>query len=298
MFSFRYYTTVVALIVLALVLQVIVGVLAIFVTQTRNYYQKYHSDMCEEFRANWCACISRQRDSRPTSGVDNLGFRTTSGVDNIGCRPTSGVDNLGLNVSSVEVHVEEEELGGIKRNGLGALMDPAWSLPTASNTDLDELASDMEESVSVRLMRAEIIAIEAQVELDRLNLDHAREKKRTLSSSMGKVSGSEIHTDVPEAGQEETCATGTVQSETHKRLMTIEADIAKCEATIKRALVLRRQHEFLSTYVDGTHDEEILKKVSFWQNVINYLLYAVFTCNAFITGLGVSGGQDNSTGGN
>ena len=40
-----------------------------------------------------------------------------------------------------------------------------------------------------------------------------------------------------------------------------------------------------------------MRKVSFWQNIINDLLFAVFTCNAFITDLGIGDGGNGSTSG-
>ena len=210
----------------------------------------------------------------------------------------TGSDNLALRVSSVEVQVGEEEFGRVKRKSGGGLNDPEWNLPTASIKNMYESAGSMEEALSVWLMRAEINAIEAQVDLGRHTRDREREKTRKLRSNIGKANDRESDTAVPEAVQEETGASSTARSDAQERLTAIEAEIAKCEATIRRADVLRRQHEFLSTHVVGTHDEDVLKKVSFWQNIINYLLYAVFTCNAFITGLGVSGGQDTSSGGN
>ena len=167
------------------------------------------------------------------------------------------------------------------------------------------MAGNMQESLSVRHMRAEIRAIEAQEDLDRLRRDYLKEKKRMMNSKKAQANDVEHLTEgVPnaytiavEAWKDDVSANRADLTQNQKRLMAIEAMIAKCEATIRRANVLRRQHELLTTYVDGTQNEEMLKNVSFWQNIINYLLYAVFTCNAFITGLGVSDGVKGSTGG-
>ena len=135
--------------------------------------------------------------------------------------------------------------------------------------------------------------------LDRLNRLFERETKRRESFEANKVNdrrhhnedGSSDMTKAMEAGQEDNDS-----EESHKRLLNIEARIVKCEATIRRLDVLRLQDKLLSGYVDEAEADRVLKKVSFWHNVINYLLYTVFICNAFITGLGVTGGQGGASG--
>ena len=47
------------------------------------------------------------------------------------------------------------------------------------------------------------------------------------------------------------------------------------------------QMQYLETRVDAIRNEEMLKNVTFWQQIINYIFYAIFVMNAFITGLGI-----------
>ncbi|KAI0235232.1 hypothetical protein LSAT2_014290 [Lamellibrachia satsuma] len=302
----RYYTIVIVLIVIALVLQVVIGIIAIFVTHTRNYYEKYHSDMCSEFTSDWFKCFWRDHNDAPPQGVVNLG----------------------LDVSSVEVVVGEDALGCGPRNGVAATGDLAWKLSTTTKKGVDAVTAEINESISVRLLQAELSAIEAEAELHRLNQQLARETKRfetykvndsnrhaedspsdltkalevtheeVDSSDLTKaleagpeVVGSSLITQALEARQKRVNGNEKDMGESQKRLLEIEAEIVKCEATIRRLDVLRRQDKLLSGYVDDAQMANVLKKVSFWQNVINYLLYTVFICNAFITGLGVTGGQ-------
>ena len=77
---------------------------------------------------------------------------------------------------------------------------------------------------------------------------------------------------------------------TEKRLLDIDAGLQQCGATMRRLDVLRRQNELLS----GNVEEAVLKRVTFWQNTINYLLYVVFACNAFIASFGMTLGSNGA----
>ena len=208
------------------------------------------------------------------------------------------VDDLGLDASTVEVVIGEDAVGGGSRNGEEAVGDHVWKIPIAKNEGLYTVTKDVHDSLSVRLLQAELAAIQAEVELDRLNGLFERETKRRESFEANKVNDRRHHnedgsSDMTKALQAEQ---GKIDSmESHKRLLEIEAGIVKCDTTIRRLDVLRGQDKLLSGYVDEAEADSVLKKVSFWQNVINYLLYTVFICNAFITGLGVTGGQGGAS---
>ena len=70
------------------------------------------------------------------------------------------------------------------------------------------------------------------------------------------------------------------------------------EATQRKKELLKKQEEqkineargeVLMDMVEDIRKDRVLKQISFWQGVINYLLYFVFIFNAFITGLGLFG---------
>ena len=211
------------------------------------------------------------------------------------------VDDLGSDASTVEVVIGKDALGGGMRKGEKAVGDHVWKIQIAKKDGLDTVAKDVHESLSVQLLQAELAAIEAEAELDRLNGLHEREAKRRENFEANKVNDRRHHkedgsSDMTKALEAEQ---GNIDSmESHKRLLEIETGIVKCETTIRRLDVLRRQDKLLSGYVDEAEADIVLKKVSFWQNVINYLLYTVFICNAFITGLGVTGGHGGASWGN
>ena len=163
-------------------------------------------------------------------------------------------------------------------------IDPLLILSITTKSRIEEVASEVYDTMTVRLMQAELTAIESQAELDLL-----KEHLASITDGIGKEGheGDGLFDAIHEAGP----AVGDANAlEIQKQVLTIKSSMAKCEASIRRVDVLRSQEKVLASYVDDALAETVLKKVSFWQNVINYLLYMVFICNAFITGLGVTGG--------
>ena len=184
----------------------------------------------------------------------------------------------------------DETLGGrTTQNSSEAADDTKWVLPEASKDGLESVTRDVHLSMTVRLLRAELAAIEAEAELKKLNRQLENESKQPESSAT--ENGTNGGTSSPEAGQNEETQKKKDPKETAKRIHEMKARTLKCDETLQQVSVLRRQNELLCRYIGDSDADNILKRVQFWQNFINYLLYIVFICNAFITGLGVSGGQ-------
>ena len=216
------------------------------------------------------------------------------------------MDNPGLDVSRIEVVVGEDALDNGNRNSTNAAANPMWVLPEATKAGLHAVARDVHVSFSVRLLQAELAAIEAEAELADLNRQLERETRRLDTFIIDKVKDRVRHTDNDvtkslEAGENQSALESSQEkrfTESQNRISEIEEKIIKCEAIVRHLKVIRRQKDLLGDHVDETKASNVLKKVQFWQNVINYLLYVVFICNAFITGLGVTGGQAADSGGN
>ena len=189
--------------------------------------------------------------------------------------------------------------GRTAQNGTGAAEDPKWVLPETSKDGLESVTRDVHLSMTVRLLRAELTAIEAEAELKKLNrqLENLENEMKQPESSATE-SGASEGTNSPESGQNEAGSVSVPEAqktkdpkETAKRIQETKAKTLECEEALQQVSVLRRQNELLCRYVGDSDANNILKRVQYWQNFINYLLYIVFICNAFITGLGVSGGQ-------
>ncbi|KAK2138449.1 hypothetical protein NP493_7728g00006, partial [Ridgeia piscesae] len=81
----------------------------------------------------------------------------------------------------------------------------------------------------------------------------------------------------------------------------LKARIKKAKAEKQKHEMKRRDRKTLTTMedllADRLHDlrmESLLKRLSFWQSVLNFVLYAVFLCNAFVTGLGAASGSTSA----
>ncbi|KAK2181452.1 hypothetical protein NP493_397g01010 [Ridgeia piscesae] len=276
----RYYKIVIVLIGIALAIQVVIGILAIFVTHTRNYYKKYRTDMCSETGATLCGCFPCcDKTARAT-----------------------GVDSHGLGVSTVELVVDETLGGRTTQNSSEAADDNKWVLPEASKDGLESVTRDVHLSMTVRLLRAELAAIEAEAELKKLNRQLENESKQPESSAT--ENGTNGGTSSPEAGQNEETQKKKDPKETAKRIHEMKARTLNVESLVVRGClyaqrldVLWHNEYALAGYDDNSLEQHVLKKVSFWQNVINYLLYIVFVCNIFVTGLGVTGHHGETSGG-
>ena len=150
----------------------------------------------------------------------------------------------------------------------------------------------LHESLSKELMKAEMENIKVEIKLERLNAQLEKETKRRHRPEIIEENASiDTVRDGPEFDE-----FAVSKKESHESDMSdIEQDVRECEETKQHLLALRRQVTLLSGAADEAQSDYILKKVSFWQHVINYLLYIVFICNAFIAGLGVTGrGGGNS----
>ena len=49
------------------------------------------------------------------------------------------------------------------------------------------------------------------------------------------------------------------------------------------------QGKILTEEANEIRKSKVLKIISFWQHILNYIFYAVFILNIFITGLGIAG---------
>ena len=172
---------------------------------------------------------------------------------------------------------------------------PKVETPTVTKNGICVNANDIAAVLHKQLVQAKLAAIEAEAERDSLNLQLEMETKRrrdvaiTLEAAVKEAVSSDVTGHLEKTKQE--------QSESGKSLAELEKGIAGCDATINQVDVLRRQDQLMVEYHENKLEQYVLKKVSFWQNIINYLLYTVFVCNVFITGLGVTGHHGGTSGG-
>ena len=195
-----------------------------------------------------------------------------------------GVDNQALEISSIEVALGKDVIDGNSRSPVDVASDALWTTGMTAKNGMFDTLYEKHEMLSMRLMDAEMENIEAEIQLERLKIQLEKETKRRHRPEAIEENASIDTVDGPES------------HESDFRVLNIEQNVEKCEASKRRLLVLRRQVALLSGAADDAQSDFILKKVSFWQHVINYLLYIVFICNAFITGMGVTGSTSGTAG--
>ena len=89
-----------------------------------------------------------------------------------------------------------------------------------------------------------------------------------------------------------------------QRLSEISSQLEKANkektgyAEIQRTLhISTAQGKILTETANEIQKSKVLKIISYWQHVLNYIFYIVFIINIFITGLGIAGSENIKAGG-
>ena len=161
--------------------------------------------------------------------------------------------------------------------------DAFWSTVMMEKNGIDDDdIYDLHKAWSLRQMQLEMADIKAEIELVRLEEQLVKETKRSETSI--EDDPNDIR---PEPEQVEATANKHDSGESVNSVLGIQKEILECKATRRRFHILGRQVNLLSEAADNVQLKGIQKRVACWQHVINYLLYTIFVCNAFITGMGV-----------
>ena len=88
-----------------------------------------------------------------------------------------------------------------------------------------------------------------------------------------------------------------------QRLSEISSQLEKANkekkgyAEIQRTLhISTAQGKILTETANEIQKSKVLKIISYWQHVLNYIFYIVFILNIFITGLGIAGSENIKVG--
>ena len=122
--------------------------------------------------------------------------------------------------------------------------------------------------LSAALMESNITSVEAHIQSDYL--------RRQLQR---------LHAEHGQTVQDLSTASGTVEVEIYECTQRIEQYAEK----LRLNKVIHGQYDMVHDAAEDIRKNHALKRVSFWQHNMNYLLYFVFICNTFITGLGIVG---------
>ena len=108
-------------------------------------------------------------------------------------------------------------------------------------------------------------------------IDDAKEKLKELHSKKDQLSDSEFQDKISEISS---------QIEKANKEKTGYAEIQR---TLQ---ISTAQGKILTETANEIKKSKVLKIISYWQHVLNYIFYIVFILNIFITGLGLAGGEN------
>ena len=264
----RYYYIVLVLIVMSLALQILAGLIALALSHMKSYYTKHQEDCCSQLCSNLCSCRLGCDMREEARRDDKYVVQTESGGADGG---GGGVDNRGLNLTLTT-----------------ARRDEVTPTPYAPPTGCCPWVLT---SVSVNVMPQEDARLEART--DRLVAE--------MMESDLLVAAADVEIEYQEKLRDETIRKRgeLMVKDFDKSLAACEVKIAIYQRTKRRNDVIHAQSDILSELAEDATKRRILKRLSFWQHYLNYILYFVFIFNIFITGLGVaptvSSGVANAT---
>ena len=108
-------------------------------------------------------------------------------------------------------------------------------------------------------------------------IDDAKEKLKELNSKKDQLSDSEFQDRFSEISS---------QIEKANKEKTSYAEIQR---TLR---ISTAQGNILTETANEIKKSKVLKIISYWQHVLNYIFYTVFILNIFITGLGIAGSEN------
>ena len=258
----RYYSIVIVLICLSLALQVVAGIIALFVSHLRVYFTRYHDDAMEDICENLCCCraMCRTRTPQPhLSGVDK-GDRLDG---NEAEKPSKRVAE-GLPLAT-RLNTSRKVTTNCSPCCITARIFP----------DYDYAIIDAYEEWRLHYTEKELGAAVAELEIKHL--------MGTIEDARGKLGILEQHKteyDIEEF-QKRFDEIQTKTEEAAERKLQFE-DVQQ------QAKISQARGDILWERANAVRKNQVLKRASFWQHTINYIFYVVFVLNVFITGLGIT----------
>ncbi len=252
-----YFTVAISLVSASLALQIIAGILSLTVANILRYAHKYESNPCRDARENLCPCycVKARPDKRGSSEktVSSIETGEFERCTSETARPYEALD----------VHV-----------------------PCCSCCSYGVVANvyHPQEYYVIRMsqrMQREII--DAKVK----NIEHAGKLKyqpKLLAAAQARL--------------QETRGMRDSRGEAHQKAMedkvrSLQAEIENCQNSVARYKWRKQQSEELAKLAKQITKKRLMKVVSFWQDIINYIFFIVFILNTFVVGFGVA--NSNST---
>ncbi len=260
-----YYNISVGLVVSSLCLQVLAGILAVMVTNLLSYSKKYGSNACQDCRENLfpCQCVRVNRRRGRKKETATSGHHGEDS-DHDECYTSEGLamdDELeGFCCGCCPCDVSTEVYPAYEYQVLHKYMH--WRHRVV-DSKIKQIHTTEELAYQVKVVE------EAKKQLDEYNQmlqqpgankQEVEEKLRALRAEMELANKS-------------------------------KEDYMK---TLRKERVTAEQAKILRELAEVIRKERLMKVISFWQDMLNYLFYIVFVLNAFVVGFGIASGAAGS----
>lgn len=259
--GYNWYTVMLSLISLSLALQILVGLISIFTINTKSYYESFRNHSLHDCCAMVCQCRIKRKKKRKEAPKEQ----------DRGKQMTEFIDCMYVKSRTIQEEMDEEEAA----SGCCPFICTTRILSNFEYGVLEKHEADIQ-----RLIHAEVSSVEIGEELQYLT--------KAVQDAKAEQARLEVLAEDPKADKEGISAKLRALSDELAEAQKRKQDY---EAKMKDTRILKGQCQAVQRYADAIVKNQVLKNVAFWQHGINYLLYVVFILNAFITGLGISGGS-------
>ncbi len=257
-----YYTVAISLVSAALILQIIAGLLSLMVANILSYAQKYESNPCRDVRENICPCycVEARSDGKTGSGKSGSSLEADDPeacVDET-ARPYRGLGGACCGCCPYDITTNvypPQEYYVIKKH------------QHMQHQIVDDKVKNIK--ITEQLNYQSQLLVTAQSRLEDL-LQRMRSNREEDQQAM-------------------EVKVRSLQAEIEKGTQELE-DFQNSTARYKWR---KQQSEELTKLAKQITKKRLLKVVSFWQDIINYIFFIVFILNAFVVGFGVA--NSNST---
>ena len=263
-----YYKVSLGLIITAIILQVIVGIIALLIANVRKYYDKYRDDPLGDVCENifHCKCKNREsvlREKRIRAVVQQKSLVDLSHWDMMPVDERTKTKQLDLS------DFAEDDAGCCSKLPCFCSREvhPAYEYDILDRYDL----------FCELMVKGEVAVVRPQQEL--LSL------QRSISRAKTDISLYEAQLNDP--GEDKQDVKDKLQA-VEQRLEEYRQRGKGLDKHIQDEKVVQKQGRILYKYADAIRKNRVLKMISFWQHCINYTLYVVFLINAFIAGFGMT----------
>lgn len=246
-----YYTWVLAFTIAALSLQIISGIISLYIALLRYYYTEYSDDFLDDGCKTCCPFRCRR-----------IKHNNCKNIDAWMNQPNSKIPEM----KSIN-HMMDENMNDENEETDENKCFP-FECTTMRFAEFEYQVLQLFDTMSEELIRADLTTANYEIEMKWLN---RRETK--LKNALDKYT----------ENVDEEAKQNIIQ-----QLKNIEIRKETNEERLKNAEELRAQGEILQKHVEDIQEERVLKRATFWQNWLNMMMYTVFVLNACIAGFGLT----------